>query len=617
MRRISTLPVVAVGLIAFVALVVPWLGLPDPVQIDVPHRLSGPSWDHWLGRDEVGRDILSRLLWGARSSLTVALFSAVIACLVGTTLGVLGGFLGGLVDLATIRLADIVLCFPPLLLALLVVTLLGPGASTLIPVIALVYMPGFVRVAYAGVLGVRHLEYVEAQRALGVGSARIMLRTVLPNISGPVMVQFSLAMASAVVLESGLSFLGLGVVPPAPSWGLMIGAARSTMAQTPLPLLWPCIALTITVLSMNALCDAVRSAVDPHGAVPRRLRWLLPPLPSGLSLAAKGASLAVRDLEVAIDAKDAEVRPVRGVSWEVAPGETLAIVGESGSGKSLSGLAVLGLLPLVARPAAGAALFEGRDLLRLDEPALRHLRGADIAMVFQDPMSSLNPVHRIGTQITEAILVHRSVSRRRAWQEAVELLAKVGIPDAARRARSFPHELSGGMRQRAMIAMAIANRPKLLIADEPTTALDVTIQAQVLELLAGLKAEEGMGVVFITHALPVVAEIADRVMVMYAGEVVEQGPVAEIFARPLHPYTAALLRSAPPEDGSLPQAIPGTVPLPQHLPPGCAFAPRCAHRQAACEATHPALEDVGPDRVTRCLRWRDMSATAQTQQVTA
>ncbi len=617
MRRISPLPVIAVGLIALVALIVPWLGLPDPVRIDVPHRLSGPSWGHWLGQDEVGRDILSRLLWGARSSLTVALFSAVIACLVGTSLGVLGGFLGGAVDLVTIRLADIVLCFPPLLLALLVVTLLGPGASTLIPVIALVYMPGFVRVAYAGVLSVRHQEYVEAQRALGIGPGRIMLRTVLPNISGPVMVQFSLAMASAVVLESGLSFLGLGVVPPAPSWGLMIGAARSTMAQTPLPLLWPCVALTVTVLSMNALCDAIRNAVDPHGAVPRRLRWLLPPLPAGISLAARGASLAVRDLEVAIDAKGAELRPVRGVSWEVAPGETLAIVGESGSGKSLTGLAVLGLLPLIARPAAGAALFDQRDLLRLDEPALRHLRGADIAMIFQDPMSSLNPVHRIGDQIAEAVLVHRRVSRRQAWREAVELLAKVGIPDAARRARSFPHELSGGMRQRAMIAMAIANRPKLLIADEPTTALDVTIQAQVLELMASLKAEEGMGVVFITHALPVVAEIADRVVVMYAGEVVEQGPVAAIFARPLHPYTAALLRSAPPEDGSLPQAIPGTVPLPQHLPPGCAFAPRCDHRHVSCEATHPALEEAGPDRVTRCLRWRDLSATPGPQAVTA
>ncbi|MCC7282740.1 MAG: dipeptide/oligopeptide/nickel ABC transporter permease/ATP-binding protein [Acetobacteraceae bacterium] len=612
MRRVNPIPVVAIGLIGLVALMAPWLGLADPVRIDVSNRLSAPSWQHWLGQDEVGRDILSRLLWGARSSLTVAILSASIGCAIGTSLGVLGGFLGGVVDLLTIRAADVILCFPPLLLALLVVTLLGPGAATLVPVLGLVFIPGFVRVAYAGVLSVRHQEYVEAQRALGVGPLRIMLRTVLPNIGGPVLVQFSLAMAAAVVLESGLSFLGLGVVPPAPSWGLMIGAARQTMAQTVLPLLWPCLALTMTVLTMNALCDAVRAAVDPHGTPPRERRWKLPALLPGLPFGA-ASSLSVNGLSVAIETrtderKTGEVRPVRSVSWQVAPGETLAIVGESGSGKSLTGLAVLGLLPPVARASEGAVHFEGRELLRLDEPALRRLRGGDIAMVFQDPMASLNPVHRIGRQIAEAIRVHRRVSRAAAWREAVALLARVGIPDAAHRARSFPHELSGGMRQRAMVAMAIANRPKLLIADEPTTALDVTIQAQVLEMLAELKAENGMGLVFITHSLPVVAEIADRVVVMYAGEIVEQGPVAELFARPLHPYTAALLSSAPPEDGSLPHAIPGTVPLPQNLPAGCAFAPRCAMSRPQCEAAAPLLEHAGPQHATRCIRWRAMAA---------
>ncbi len=601
MRRIRPLPVIAVGAIALLALIVPVLGLPDPVRMDVAHRLTGPSWAHWLGQDDLGRDSLSRLLWGARSSLSVAVLSASLSCVVGTSLGVLGGFLRGVVDLLTIRAMDVVLCFPPLLLALLVVTLLGPGASTLIPVLALVYLPGFTRVAYAGVLTVRDQEYVQAQRALGVSAPRIMLRTVLPNILGPVLVQFSLALASAVVLESGLSFLGLGVVPPAASWGLMIAAARSTMAQTPLPLLWPCLALTLTVLSLNALCDAVRAAMDPHGVPPRRGIWRLPALVPGLT---QGVALAVENLSVAIDT----IQPVRGASWSVAPGETLAIVGESGSGKSLTGLAVLGLLPPAARAVEGSAELDGRDLLRLDEAALRRLRGNNIAMVFQDPMSSLNPVHRIGTQIAEAILAHRSVSRRAAWREAVGLLAKVGIPDPERRAGSFPHELSGGMRQRAMIAVAIANRPKLLIADEPTTALDVTIQAQVLELLAGLKAETGMGLVFITHSLPVVAEIADRVVVMYAGEVVEHGPAADIFARPLHPYTSALLRCAPSDDGSLPEAIPGTVPLPHELPPGCAFAPRCVERRPACEVARPGLDAAAPGRETRCIRWRELSA---------
>ncbi len=330
---------------------------------------------------------------------------------------------------------------------------------------------------------------------------------------------------------------------------------------------------------------------------------LLPGLSRGF-----GAALVVRDLSVAIETPAGELRPVRGVSWSVAPGETLAIVG----GKRFRQVADRACRPgpsaARCRPVGGAAVLGDQELLRLDEAALRRLRGNDVAMVFQDPMSSLNPVHRIGTQITEAIRAHRPVSPRLAWKQAVALLEKVGISDAARRARAFPHELSGGMRQRAMIAMAIANRPKLLIADEPTTALDVTIQAQVLDLLATLKADYAMGLVFITHSLPVVSEIADRVVVMYAGEVVEHGPVADIFARPLHPYTAALLRCAPADDGTMPEAIPGSVPLPHLLPSGCAFAPRCADRRDACEIAPPSLEPAILGRETRCIRWRELTA---------
>ena len=271
----------------------------------------------------------------------------------------------------------------------------------------------------------------------------------------------------------------------------------------------------------------------------------------------------------------------------------------------------MGLLPAAARPVAGAVFVAGQDVLRAPETALRRLRGGTVAMIFQDPLSSLNPVHRIGAQIAEAIRAHRVISAAAARARTVELLRHVGIPDPARRADAFPHEMSGGMRQRAVIAMAIANGPALLIADEPTTALDMTIQAQILQLLADLKAESGMGLMFITHSLPVVAEIADRVAVMYAGEIVEQGAVAEVFAHPLHPYTSALLRSAPAEDGRLPDSIPGTVPPPHALPPGCVFANRCGHRIDACDAAHPALEAAGPGRRTRCIRWQELAATSQ------
>ena len=605
MSRVAWIPAGSVALIALLALAAPILPLPDPVAIDVAHRLVGVSLLHPLGQDEYGRDELSRLVRGTRVSLAVAVIATGIACALGVLLGLVGGFLGRFAELATVRSMDVVLCFPPLLLALLVVTLIGPGASTLIPVLALLYLPGFVRVVYAGVLSVRAQDYVEAMRALGARRSRIMFLTVLPNVGGPVLVQFSLAAASAMVLESGLSFLGLGVVPPSPSLGLMIGEARSTMAQAPLLLVWPCLALGLAILALNALCDALRDAFDPHGRASPGRGWraLRAALPGGVPAA--GSVLAVRELTLQIGS--AAAFPVRGVSLAVAPGETLAVIGESGSGKSLTGLAAMALLPGGIEVGSGAVFLEGRELLRLNEAALRRLRGGRLAMVFQDPLSSLNPVHRIGAQISEALRAHQPMGHRAAWRKAVELLRRVGIPDPERRVRAFPHELSGGMRQRVMIAIAIANDPVLLIADEPTTALDATVQAQILELLAELRKERGIALIFITHNLPVVAEIADRVTVMYAGEVVEDGPAEEVFAAPLHPYTAALLASAPRDDGTPPVSIPGMVPMPHLLPPGCSFAPRCGRRAPACELTAPPLNELRPGRHTRCLRWRELA----------
>ena len=606
-------PGAAVTAIVLIAALAPVLPLADPVGMDVAHRLTAPGAAHVLGRDEYGRDVLSRLVWGARVSLAVALSASAIACVLGTALGVLGGFLRGAVELVSVRAMDVVLCFPPLLLALLVVTLLGPGAGTLILVLSVLFLPGFARVAYAGVLAVRSQEYVEAMRVLGAGPVRVMGGTVLPNVLGPVLVQVSLTCAAAIVLESGLSFLGLGVVPPAPSWGLMIRGARATMDQAPWLLLWPCLALTATILAINALCDALQAVLDPHRTgrvrmVDRILDQVLDQVFPGLVPGAGPAGvLDVRGLTVEIDTPGGVIRPVRDVSLHVTAGETLAIVGESGSGKSLTGLAVLGLLPAGARVAAGQALVDGVDTLRLRDAALRRVRGGVAGIVFQDPLSSLNPVHRIGRQVAEAVRAHGGGARE-ARARAVALLGRVGIADPGSCARAFPHELSGGMRQRAMIAMAIANGPKLLIADEPTTALDVTIQAQVLDLLAGLRRERGMGLVFITHSLAVVSEVADRVAVMYAGQVVEQGTVAAVFARPLHPYTAALLRSAPGEDGTVPVGIPGTVPLPHLLPPGCAFGPRCPHHAALCDVP-PALVAVG-GRETRCVRWEVLAGVA-------
>ena len=314
--------------------------------------------------------------------------------------------------------------------------------------------------------------------------------------------------------------------------------------------------------------------------------------------------LSVRDLSVRFGTRRGIAEVVNGVSWEVAAGETLAIVGESGCGKSVSNLAIMGLVPQPPARVGGEVRFGGRDLVGAPEEELRRVRGAGIGMVFQDPMTSLNPVVTVGRQIAEGIELHLGLRGRAARERGTELLGLVGIPDAARRYDDFPHQFSGGMRQRVMIAMALAGQPKVLIADEPTTALDVTTQAQIVELVARLQVELGTAVVWITHDLGVVAGIADRVVVMYAGEVVEEGPVDELYAHPRHPYTIGLLESLPSAatPGTDLATIPGLPPDPHERPPGCAFHPRCGQRRdARCATERPPLREVSPGHRVRAF----------------
>jgi peptide/nickel transport system ATP-binding protein/oligopeptide transport system ATP-binding protein len=315
--------------------------------------------------------------------------------------------------------------------------------------------------------------------------------------------------------------------------------------------------------------------------------------------------LSVRNLRTVFATGRGEVAAVDDVSFDLDEGEVLGIVGESGSGKSVTALSIMGLLPKPpARIAGGAIRFDGKDLLACTESELRHIRGARIGMIFQEPMTSLNPVFRIGDQLAETIAAHERVPPRARRDRAIEILAKVGIAAPERRLDDFPHQLSGGMRQRVMIAMALVCRPKLLIADEPTTALDVTIQAQILELLLSLRNEFGMAVMIITHNMGVVAEMADRVIVMYAGKIVERAPVDDLFERPTHPYTIGLLESIPSieDDRERLYTIPGTLPNPAALPSGCRFAPRCAWRLAACSEGPPPLAPLGGGRETACIR---------------
>ncbi len=323
--------------------------------------------------------------------------------------------------------------------------------------------------------------------------------------------------------------------------------------------------------------------------------------------------LEVRDLQTTFDlSKSLSICAVNGVSFSVHAGETLAIVGESGSGKSVTSLSIMGLLPKdVGRISGGSIKLDGRDITNLNDAQMRDIRGKEIGMIFQEPMTSLNPVHTVGQQIAEMVIRHEKVSKAKARTRAIEMLDLVGIPEPTSRVDNYPHEMSGGMRQRAMIAMALACEPRILIADEPTTALDVTIQAQMLELMQDLQKKLGMAIIFITHDLGVVAEVADRVVVMYAAQVVETASVEDIFEKPRMPYTAGLLNSIPRLGSSINkvrlEAIPGSVPALTNLPEGCRFHPRCAFATDLCKTTEPALETADEAHMIRCVRWRELN----------
>ncbi len=317
------------------------------------------------------------------------------------------------------------------------------------------------------------------------------------------------------------------------------------------------------------------------------------------------ALLEVKSLRTSFFTDDGEVRAVDGVSFSVEPGKLMGIVGESGSGKTVSVLSIMRLLPETARIVGGSVMFDGRDLTKLSEPEMRKVRGARIAMIFQEPMTSLNPVFTVGNQVAEAVRLHQKVARAEARERSIEALRMVGIADPERRIDDYPHQLSGGMRQRVMIAMALACNPRLLIADEPTTALDVTIQAQILDLIRELQSRLGLAVILVTHDLGIVAEYADDVTILYAARVMEQASSAELFRRPLNPYTKGLLESIPGADGTRQhrlQAIPGSIPSPLRPPSGCRFHPRCPMAIQECAEVEPPLQEKVPNHYVACIR---------------
>ncbi len=621
--RILRSPLLLVGLvgttlIVAAAIFAPLLAPADPTAQDLANILAPPVWaggtvDNVLGTDVLGRDVASRLLYGARNSLFVAFSAMLLGSSLGLITGLLAGFFGGRVDSILMRLGDVQLAFPFILLAIAILGVVASRPAWLL--IAVLGIPGWIvyaRVVRSRVLAEKEKDYVAAATALGAGPWRRLFRYVFPSVWQVVPVIALLDVGFLIIMESTLSFLGLGLAPPAATWGGILADGRRNMVVSQwLPIL-PGLAILVTVLSINLVGDGLAAVFDSRnvGGGFRRLRPKAPAAPS--SEPGAGSLLAVRDLRVEFPTSGGRVKAVRGIDFELAPGETLGVVGESGSGKSVTAAAVIQLLEPPGRITEGAVFYDGEDLARTSDRRMASLRGQEIAMIFQNPAVSLNPVLTIGFQLREAIRHVTKASRRTARDTAREVLMAVGIEDPDRISRQYPFQLSGGMNQRVMIAMVLAARPRLLLADEPTTALDTTTQAQILDRLVKLTEAENISLVLITHDIALVSEYADRMLVLYAGEVCEYGPVREIISRPRHPYTRALLESVPrvedPADRL--QVIAGDLPDPSEDRVGCPFADRCPLVMEVCREAAPPRYKVGPVHTAACYLWAPERAEA-------
>ena len=605
LRPLFLLPAGFLLLVLLCAVFAPWITPYDPFVPHIKDRLVAPGAKYLLGTDDLGRDVLSRLVFGARTALIASAESVGLGLLVGVSIGLLAGYLGGWVDRVAMRVADVLQSIPAVLLALALISVMGKGLVNAMLAVGVIFSVSFMRITRAVVLAEREKLYVDAARVLGLRPPAIMLGQILPNVAAPLVVQASIALGTALLIEAMLSFLGVGADSTQVSWGAMLETARQFQAEQALLPLMPGIAITLTVLSFNLLGDALREALLPGttGAAARPAKRARPaheaPVPPPPRTDGERPLLDVRGLTVRAEGRGAPAELLSSVSLAIRKGEVLGLVGESGCGKSMTATAILGLLPEGVHITTGQVWLGATDLTTLGAEELRAIRGKRIGMVFQDPNAALSPVHTIGRQLCDAILAHSDLTEAQARDRAVELLLLVGVPDARRRLDDYPHQFSGGMAQRVVVAGALACDPELLIADEPTTALDVTIQAQVLDLLADLRSRLGMSVLLITHDLGVVADLCDRVAVMYAGQVVEEGPVAEVLHHPQHPYTAALKAAMPGGgDRSRPlAAIPGRVPPAWAWPRACRFHPRCPRAAESCSLVEPVLHDG-----VRCLR---------------
>ncbi|MFF4623651.1 dipeptide/oligopeptide/nickel ABC transporter permease/ATP-binding protein [Nonomuraea jabiensis] len=604
LRRLKPLSWVAVGIVAVVvlgALLAPWIAPHSPYFQEATG--GGPSAAHWMGLDSANRDILSRLLYGARWSLIIGLGATGLALVAGAVVGAIAATSRRALDETIMRLLDVVMAFPGIALAAVLVAVFGGSIPVLVMAMAFLYMPSVARVVRANVIAQYGEDYVAAERIIGARTPYIVVKHVAINCAAPVLVFCTVMVADAIVFEASLSFIGAGVRPPNPSWGSVIADGKNMVLLGGWwATVFPGLLILLTVLALNILSEGISdawAAPAARRAVPkkddaferarpgsgevvelpglaeaaRRLAERARPLPQGPPV------LAVERLRIGF-ADGVDI--VDGIGFEVHPGEVLGLVGESGCGKSLTALTVMGLQPRNAR-VSGHVRFDQRELLSESRRARRRLLGHEMAMIYQDALSSLNPAMTIKAQL-------KQLTRRGGRRTPAELLELVGL-DARRTLSAYPHELSGGQRQRVLIAMALSREPKLIVADEPTTALDVTVQAQVIELLLKLREELGFALILVSHDLALVADVTDRVVVMYGGQIVETGATATLVGAPAHHYARGLLGSVLSLESGAERLtqIPGVVPAPADFPAGCRFADRCPMATDVCRTEAPVL----------------------------
>ncbi|MFC9976363.1 dipeptide/oligopeptide/nickel ABC transporter permease/ATP-binding protein [Spirillospora sp. NPDC127200] len=594
------------ALVVLLGIVAPWLWGEDAARLTGAAR-EGVSGAHWLGTDALGRDVLARALVATRLTLLMTAAATAVAAVLGVLLGTAVWVAGRRVREVGLRLIDVMVSYPAVILALVVAAILGAGRVAAVVGIGIAWTPAFARLTANLAASVAGRDFVATARLLGVPPHRLLTRHLLPNIAEPLLVLLSVAFAGTLTALSGLSFIGLGVQPPSYDWGALLNTGLEALYTNPAEALGPAAAITLTGVLAGFVGDGLAAGLDPRGAAAvraarrrsaRRPEAAPAPAPKTTAPAPDDALLVVDDLRVSLpDGTDL----VAGVSFHVRPGEIVGVVGESGSGKSLTAMAVARLLPDGLDARAAALRLDGLDLLGDADP--RRL-ATEIGVVYQDPSASFNPALRLGGQLTEALRRHGGVGRAAARERAAAALESVRVTRPAARLRQHPHELSGGMRQRAMIASALLTGPRLLVADEPTTALDVTVQAEVLELLREINERDGTAMLFISHDIGVIGTLCHRVLVMYGGRVVEELTADDLRSgRARHPYTRALLAATPrldTADGEPLATIPGRPPAPGARPAGCPFAGRCAEELPHCAETPPPVEEFGPAHRAAC-----------------